>query len=67
MYDDAKRVRRIYQMPRTVSGSVYHENKDMFDEAERQGKIRVKKDSSQITDGNKKYPPFETYHIEPVH
>ena len=52
--------------PRTVSGKIYDENKELFDEAEQQGRIRIKKDSSQITVGNTIHSHFDTYRIEPT-
>lgn len=52
---------------RSINEDMYNKNKELFDEAVRQGKIRIKKNSSQITVGNTIYPPFTTYQIEPIH
>ena len=52
---------------RTINEDMYNENKELFDEAVCQGKIRIKKSSSQITAGNTIYLPFITYQIEPIH
>lgn len=52
---------------RTINEDIYNENKELFDEAVRQERIRIKRNSSQITAGNTIYPPFTTYQIEPIH
>lgn len=48
----------------TIDSKTYMENKELFDRAEKQGRIRIKADSSQITDGHIKHPAFESYRIE---
>lgn len=40
---------RLTSQPGSVRGAVYRANKDMFDEAERQGKILVKRIESRIS------------------
>lgn len=54
------------KIPRMITQNIYEENKELFDEAERQGKIQIKENSSQITDGKTKHPVHKTYHIEPL-
>lgn len=49
---------------RTIKEDEYNSNKELFDQAVNQGRIRIKKGSTQITDGKKIYPPFHTYRIE---
>ena len=61
-----KQFDEFIKQPHTVSKKVYEENKELFDEAEQQERIRISKNSSQITAGNIKYPQTESYHIEPL-
>ena len=52
--------------PKTITEKAYNENKELFEEAERQGKIQIRGTTSRITAGNIEYPTFKSYRIEPI-
>ena len=52
--------------PRKITEDIYKENKELFDQAEKQKKICIKKEFTQITDGNIQHPQSTTYRIEPL-